>query len=191
MASISRKQLNLGEALYSAFPVDPVPMPELTPDSSFVWTVKERLWGRKWPYVIGQRLIYGELDPALSIWLQALPPAMADYYLPSHLMLASLLLPSYAEPSYIGWVVQALILPPSSDINELEEIDNDLYLSTMLVDYGGVSRALYERMTPEQRNCIALFLDLYLACRSADFTPKGLNYFERNTEFWRTSSLPQ
>lgn len=165
-------------------------MPELTRSTIFVQTVREKLWGKQWPYVVGQRLTFGELDAPLTVWLQALPSVVADYYLPSHLMLSSLLLPGYSQPSYIGDVVEALILPPSRDVSELENVDDELCLAMGLIDYGSVRRALYERLTCEQRQCVAMFLDLYLGYRSADFTAKGQCYFKRNTEFWRTSSLP-
>lgn len=190
MVSSTNQQIDFEAVLYAAFPVEPVPAPELTCHTSFAHTVRERLWGKPWPYVVGQRLRFGELDLPLTHWSQALPTAVADYYLPSHLMLASLFLSSNLLPNYIERVMEALILPPSSETSELEEVDSELCLSRSLVDYSDIHSALYERLSPEQRQCIAAFLDLYLAFRSADFTPKGLNYFKRNSEFWRTSSLP-
>lgn len=189
MVSPVNRQLDFEAALYAAFPVEPVPAPELSCLTCFARTFNERLWGKPWPHVIGQRLRFGELDLPLTDWFQALPTSVADYYLPSHLMLASLFLPSNSLSNYIERVTEALILPPSNDANELDEVDSELCLSRSLVDYSEVHSALYERLTPEQRQCVAAFLDLYLASRPADFTPKGLHYFKRNTEFWRTSSL--
>jgi hypothetical protein len=48
---------------------------------------------------------------------------------------------------------------------------------------------LYQRLTGAQRHCIALFLDLYLACGTEEFSEQGPIYFTRNSDYWRRSSL--
>lgn len=175
--------------IYRAFPVHPMPQEEWAVNTSLGFEARKFLIGKMWPEVIGYRLIYGELDLSLSIWMNVLPASIFDYYLPSHLVLASLLLRN-KEVNYPTYVMEALILPPSMDISVQEEINEELSLDAPVTDYAEARLQLYKRMTAEQRAGIAEYLSLYLEYYKATFTERGAELFLQIRDIWRQSLLP-
>lgn len=121
--------------------------------------------------------------------MDALPLDFFIYYLPSHLILASLTLPNIADYNYPIYVMEALILPPSFDIDVLEELNDELSLNAQVTDYAEKRVTLYNKMSTEQRACVAGYLSLYLAYRKSEFTERGLELYLQNIEIWKNSSL--
>jgi hypothetical protein len=142
MAPGIRLQYELELALRSAFPLYPIPQGAVTCNSQLAWAVKKEIEGRTWSDVAGLGLTYGELDPSLSIWYRAFPVEFVDYYLPSHLKLADMLLP-------FGGLA---FLPPTNDPIALQEIEDELCHSSSLVDLADQRRALFGRLSRHQRN---------------------------------------
>lgn len=177
------------EAVYAAFPRNPVPRIEWVDRSSFARSVRELFSERTWPEVIGSRLTWGERDPPLSIWMDALPQGVVDYYLPSHLVFSSIEL-DHGSPSYHPMnVMRALILPSGSSEVELDEIDEELFVDAEVSYYKDLRLALYHRMSKEQRSCIAHYLSIYLEYNRGDFSDLGTELFMRNRDVWRDSLL--
>lgn len=185
-----RLQYELELAMQSAFPLYPIPQGPDVCNSQLEWAVKNEVQGRPWSDVVGLGLTYGELDPSLSIWYRAFPAEFVDYYLPSHLKLAGMLLPFGSLPDYVDRVMEALFLPPTSDPAQLQEIEDELCHSSSLINLAPERRSLFGRLSQPQRECIALFLDWYLTCREAEFTPFGKTLFIANRDYWRNASLP-
>lgn len=183
--------LEFERALYAAFPRLPLPpVADMPLDSSLARHVKELLGGTPWPEAVGYRLLYGELDIGLSGWMRSLPAQVVDYYLASHLMLASILVEHGGRVNYVGQVMEAFLLPPPGETdNAAADIDDALVPDTAVAEYGAERLAFYRRITPAQRACIGQFLDLYLRHRGVDeFTEQGLRLFARNRDYWLHSS---
>jgi hypothetical protein len=190
LLSISRRQHCVLEAsIYNAFPLYPIPTIDLQEKTAFGYEVTKLLSGKTWPEVIGERLNYGELDPSLTIWMDALPIEVFRYYLPSHLILASLNLRSVVDSNYCNYVMEALIMPPISDVGLLEELNDELSLEAYVTEYAEKRVTLPNNMSTEQRVCVAGYLSLYLAYRKSEFTERGLELYLQNIEIWKNSSL--
>lgn len=174
-------------ALYAAFPRLPLPpVAAIAPDSSLARHARELLDGTPWPEAVGYRLLYGELDISLSGWMRGLPPRVFDYYVASHLMLASILVEHGGRVNYVGQVMEAFLLPPPGDaVDAAAEIDDELAPDALVASYGAARLDFYRRITPAQRACIGQFLDLYLRHRGVkEFTEQGLRLYERNRDDW-------
>lgn len=178
------------EAVYRVFPMHPIPVvPEnmVSDFNSQAWVL---LNGKPWSEVIGRRLYSGGLSLHFIAWVRHLPLDVVKYYLPSHLIMASILIYYNVESNHPIDLVEALILPPSKDAKLLADMDFELSLASRL-EYEWESRLdLYKIMNPEERACIAYFLDVYGEYKESEFTERGLEFFKKNTEYWRNSSLP-
>ena len=78
-----------------------MPVLALSRRTSFEFSVHEYLAGKRWPEAVGLGLVRGERDPCLSGWVHILPVQVMRYYLPSHLMLASLRLALANSPAAV------------------------------------------------------------------------------------------
>ena len=190
MPANSRSHEAFEDAVYQAFPILPVP--------SFIWPqrysfhsdVKKLLDGMAWPNIIGWRLLGGQRDDSLSGWMRFLSPEIMQYYLPSHLIFSSILM-SAGATNYEQQIAEALVLPPSSDIAVLDEINRELLSDAPVTEYGKDRVELYKLLNEEQRRCVAKFLLLYLGYHGSDFTERGIQLFQQNCDFWKDSSLPE
>lgn len=176
------------ELVHACFPAFPVPQLAWGESRSFNNAVCATLGGKSWHEVVGWRLHFGETDLDLSIWMKLLPLETMCYYLPSHLMLASILLRSGAR--YMTCVMEAFLLPPSASQAAIDEIDEELEPEGLLGSYAPYRLALYHALTPSQRECIARFLDLYFCRYQTLMTRRGTELFLQNSDYWRNSSLP-
>ena len=183
--------LEFERALYAAFPRLPLPpVAAMAPDSSLARHARELLDGTPWPEAVGYRLLYGEMDISLGGWMQSMPPGVFDYYLASHLMLASILVEQGGRMNYVGQVMEAFLLPPpGATADAVAELDDELVPDASVASYGAVRLDFYHRTAPDRRACIGQFLDLYLRHRGAnEFSPRGVALFERNRDYWLHSS---
>lgn len=183
--------LEFERALYAAFPRLPLPpVAGMAPDSSLARHARELLDGTPWPDAVGYRLLYGEMDISLGGWMQSMPPAAFDYYVASHLMLASILLEHGGRVNYVGQVMEAFLLPPPGGTMDVAgEIDDELVPDASVASHGALRLEFYRRITPARRACIGRFLDLYLRYRGVqEFTERGVQLFERNRDYWLHSS---
>lgn len=183
--------LEFERALYAAFSRLPLPpVAGMAPDSWLAREARELLEGRPWPEAVGYRLLFGELDIGLSGWMRSLPAEVFDYYVASHLMLASILVEHGGRVNYVGQVMEAFLLPPPGQTHDAAaDIDDELVPDAGVAEYGAERLAFYRRITPAQRACIGQFLDLYLRYRGVkEFTEQGLRLFERNRDYWLHSS---
>jgi len=179
------------EAIFQAFPIGNSPKLAWEEKTTFACQAKKLLTDRRWPEVIGYRLVDGELDPSLSVWMAFIPMDVFQYYLPSHLIFASILLKAGPESlMYPMQVMQAMILAPSDDEAQIREIDDELYMEALVADNKENRAALYSRMTKEQRACVAQYLGLYLDHKRPDFSERGVDFFMQNIGYWQNSSLP-
>lgn len=187
MTSLNSGQFE--ENVYHAFPVLPITAGEWTTRTRVEALVKQLAAGRTWPEIIGWRMYSGELDFSLSIWMDFLPMSTVCYYLPAHLVFASILLP--ANRSYfVDAVMDALILPPGSQAGVLDELDEELGIESLVSLYAGQRLAVYQALNAGQRRCIADYLALYLAQHPTRFGPRGIELYQQNMAYWRDSSLP-
>lgn len=176
------------EAVYQAFPLNPIPKIKLDRKTSFANQARKLLTGRRWSEVIGYRLDDGELDPSLSIWMRFIPLNIFHYYLPSHLIFAAILLKNGPDSlMYPMCVMEALILPPSADESILQEIDDNGFFESSMLDNAECRMTMYRRMSKEQRVCVATYLSLYLNHRSIE--PQVTPIYIRNIEIWKKSLL--
>ncbi len=174
-------------AVYRAFSTHPIPKMEWEKRTTFGYQAKELLTGRTWPEVIGCRLNDGELDPSLSIWMRTLLLDVFHYYLPSHLIFASISLALGSVAYYPLHVMEAFILPLSTDKTELEKMDEDTSFESSLAENAEVRIALYKRMSKEQRVCVATYLSMYLTYN--DVEPEVESIYMRSRDIWENSSL--
>lgn len=182
--------VQLEQALYGAFPRLPLPSVEtMEPTSCLVRDAKELLSGKTWPEAVGYRLLSGDMDISPSIWMRLMPAKVFDYYVASHLMLASILLGSGGLTNYLSDLMEAFLLPPEGGSDAVARVDEVLMPDTSVSEYGAVRLAFYQRLTPQQRTCIGRFLDLYLGYqRETEFAEEGVQMFERNRDYWLHSS---
>lgn len=171
-------------ALLAAFPCEPVCRPAWPQRYAFDLDIATYLDGKRWPDVVGFQLVKGERDLSLSSWLAILPVDAMCYYLPSHLLFASLLLPGGAHPNYVGQVMEALVLPPDASPAQLDVIDREMCLEAPLRQYGEARVGVYRALLPAQRRAVALWLDLYEHYCGAEFTAAGHDLFRRNRDAW-------
>jgi hypothetical protein len=177
------------EAVYRVFSTKPIPATPKNMGSDFQSQAWVLLNDRPWSEVVGLRLYEGGLDLHFIAWVKYLPLDVVKYYLPSHLIMASILIYYNVESNHPIDLVEALILPPSKDAKLLADMDSELSLASRL-EYEGESRLdLYKAMNPEERTCIAYFLDIYAEFKWEEFTERGLELFKKNTEYWRSSNL--
>lgn len=171
------------EMIYRAFSMHPIPKMDWDERTTFAGQARQLLTGRTWPEVIGYRLVDGELDPSLSIWMRALPLNVFHYYLPSHLVFASILLKAGPDTlMYPKYVMEAFILPPSADKTVLEQMEEDCWFESSLSENAEVRTALYDRMSKEQRKCVATYLSMYLALRGVE--PEDESVYLRSRDIW-------
>lgn len=185
------QHLEFERALYAAFPRLPLPpVADMAPDSWFARAARELLNATPWPEAVGFRLIYGEMDISLSGWMKSMPAEVFDYYVASHLMLASILIESGGRPNYVGQVMETFLLPPRGDANDAAlQIDDELGPDASVTDHAAVRLDFYRRIGSARRACIGRFLNLYLHHRGiAEFTEQGVHLFERNRDYWVRSS---
>lgn len=184
------KILDFEKTVYDAFPLEPIP--ELIEDFStqFNQGCQKLLSGKNWSEVIGRRLNSDVLYVHHSTWLEFLPINIYKYYLPSHLILASLLLSYEVKTPYHWSVMETFILPPCLDEDVLADIESELSIQSSLSDSADLRIAAYKEMTLSQRSCIAEFLTIYMEFGYADFANRGLEFYKKNIEYWRSSSLP-
>jgi hypothetical protein len=174
------------ESVYKAFPIYPVPEIKWDRKTFFADQARKLLTGRTWPEVVGYRLIDGELDPSLSIWMKYMPLNIFHYYLPSHLIFSTALLEAGPDSlMYPMDVMEALILPPSTDESILQKMDDDGFFESSLAENAGFRTALYEKMSKEQRVCIATYLSLYLDRRYIE--PQVMPIYMKNHDIWEKS----
>lgn len=185
------KIVEFEKAVYDAFPFEPIPGSIKDSFTQFHQEYQKLISGKKWNEVIGRCLNYGGLYVHHSTWLELLPIDVCKYYLPSHLILASLLFSYEAEISYHWNVMESLILPPCLDEEVLGDIERELSLQIWLWDSADSRIALYKSMTFEQRSCVAKFLELYMEFGFVDVTERGIELYKKNIEYWRNSSLPR
>ena len=178
------------ESVYQVFPLDPVPKIKLDRKTSFADQARKLLSEKTWPEVIGYRLVDGELDPSLSIWMKAMPLNIFHYYFPSHLIFSAILLKNGPDSlMYPMDVMEALILPPSADEGVLRKMDDDGFFESSLLENAEFRTALYRRMSKNQRVCVATYLSLYLNRRRAEIEPKVMPIYMQNIEIWERSLL--
>lgn len=190
MKVLMQLHVQLEQALYGAFPRHPLPSVEaMESTSSLVRDAKELLSGKTWPEAVGYRLLSGDMDISPSIWMRLMPAEIFDYYVPSHLMPASILLGSSSLVNYQSDLIEAFLLPPEGGSDAIAQLDEVLLPDTSVSEYGVVRLAFYHRLTPQQRACVGRFLDLYLSYwREIEFTEAGVQMFERNRDYWLHSS---
>jgi len=180
----------LEAAVYQAFPTIPVPTFVWPQRNAIDFDAQKLLDGLAWPNAVGWRLYGGERDLSLSIWMSSLGSAIMKYYLPSHLIFASILM-KLQETNHEYMVMEALILPPNGGIEVLDEINRELSLDAQVTYYGKVRVELYKVLSEDQRRCVAKFLSLYLGYNRTRFTERGIQLFQQNSDFWHNSSLPE
>ncbi|MFZ6769364.1 hypothetical protein ACO0LM_20125 [Undibacterium sp. Di26W] len=183
------KNVYFEECVYKVFPMRPIPIFTENANTEFNYEAKRLLSGRTWSEVIGNRLNFGGLNVYLMTWLRYLPLDMVKYYLPSHLILASMVTSYNADSNYAFSVMDVLILPSSEDPKVLAEMDFELCLDSSLISEGTERLELYKTMNPEQRACIADFLSLYGEYNRSEFTDRGFEFYTKNIEYWRNSAL--
>ena len=184
-----RKNVYFEETVYRVFPMQPIPIfPENT-KTQFNSETKRLLSGRTWSEAIGRRLYFGAMDVHFLTWMRFLPLDIVKYYLPSHLVLASIVVSYDAAFNYAFSVMEAFILPPSSDPEVLVDIDDELSLDSSLIDEGRERIELYKTLSHEQRACIADFLALYGEYNRSEFTERGFEFYLKNIEYWQNSNL--
>lgn len=176
------------EVVYQVFPMFPIPKAEWENKWAFSFDAKRLLAGKTWPEVVGYRLNYGELDLSLSLWMKSLPLNVFHYYLPSHLIVASMMLRNI-ETNYPIYMMEALILPPSLETTILEELNDELSLEALITDYAEIRIQLYKMMSKKQRACVAQYLSLYLEYKKSSLTNRGMKLYLQNRDFWKNSSL--
>jgi hypothetical protein len=184
-----KKHMVLEGALRDAFPAKLIGPMVGTSNTRLERAVHALFSGRQWPDGVGYRMLFGELDPSLSTWIEFLPADTMAAVLPSHLLLASLLLPQQAQENYLDDVCEALMLPPA-DAAEMAALDAAICTSAPSAQYGAGRRRLYQALSVEQRTVVALFLDLYWAYCASQFASDAEAPFLRNLDSWRNSSLP-
>jgi len=178
------------QAVYDAFPLEPIPESIEDFTTQFSQGCQRLLSGKNWSEVIGRRLNSDVLYVHHSTWLEFLPIKIYKYYLPSHLILASLLFSYEVKTPYHWSVMETLILPPCLDEDVLEDIASELSIQSSLSDSADLRIVAYKEMTFSQRICIAEFLTIYMEFGYADFADRGLEFYKKNIEYWRNSSLP-
>jgi hypothetical protein len=177
------------DAVHRAFPISPIPKEEWGERTVFAMQANQLLANKTWPEVIGCRLDDWELDPSLSVWMVAMPLEIFHYYLPSHLIFASISLALGSVAYYPLRVMEAFILPPDSDQASWEAIDEKGFFESSLEENAKVRMDLYKRMTEEQRDCIATYLSLYWEHRKSELAEPGFEeLYMRNRDFWQNSS---
>ncbi len=160
-------------------------------DSSFESEFRVLCKGKIWSEVIGKRLNSAELNMSFILWVRYIPLNILKYYFPAHLIYAAILLSEGVGENYTMDIADVLILPPSLDQNILVDIGRELFMCSGDFSEGWEPRVeFYKCMNPEERRCVAWFLEIYGQCNASEFTPRGLEYFKQNIEFWKNSSLP-
>ncbi len=175
------------ESLHAAFPAMPIPTPvwHHTPTNAQSGKSGEAmLAGRTWPEMIGWRLSQGEIDLSLSIWLDILPFELFKYYLPAHLLFASILL-KRGEGNYEHEVMECLILPPDPNHATFSEIEDVLSLEAPLEHYDSHRLALFHALTSSQKQCVADFLAIYWERHRVGYPERGDFLFKQNMAKWR------
>ena len=180
----------LEAAIYTAFPLHPIPPMTLDRTAALARQTYEPMAGRTWPEAVGCRLCDDEPGPFPSIWTEGTPLEITHYYLPSHLVFSSISLGLRAVSYIPGHTMQALILAPSDRLAPLSEIRAELRVEAPMVPSALAERAaLYHRMTKEQRACIVLFLSLYLKSHRTNFSKRGAELYLQNRDIWEYSLL--
>jgi hypothetical protein len=187
----TRQHCLLEAALYAAFPQEPLPSLEWATHTSFETEAQLLFKGKRWPEAVGLRLTYGELDPSLNTWALTLPAEVMRYFLPCHLMMASLRLKLDDRSDYCSNVMEALLLPsgnPGADA----VLDAAMSGCFALDAYPDRGIALYQMLSAPQRACVAAYLDLYAAYHGAfEFDAPVRALYEANRDTWLNSSLIQ
>ncbi|MFZ6769365.1 hypothetical protein ACO0LM_20130 [Undibacterium sp. Di26W] len=177
------------EAVYRVFPMAPIPAVPENNKTDFNREARSLLNGRPWSEVIGRRLNFGSMDIHFTTWMSSLPLDVVKYYLPSHLILASIMLSYGAVSNYPFDLMEALILPPSKDMDLLADIEFELSLESLLTQDSESPIEFYKSMNPDQRSCIAYFLSLYGEYKKSEFTDRGFEFYTKNIEYWKNSTL--
>ena len=177
--------------IHRVFPKHPIPDIHDMGGTSFESGVRVLCKGKIWSDVIGKRLNVDELNSTFMSWVCYVPLNILKYYFPAHLMYAAILLSGGSIINYPMDIADALVLPPSLDPDILEDIDHELLMTCGDLSERWEPRVeFYKCMNPEERRCVAWFLEIYGQCNASEFTPRGLEYFKQNIEFWKNSSLP-
>lgn len=181
----------LEEAMYAAFPQEPLPSLEWASHTVFEYEVQRFFKGKRWPEAVGLRLNYGELDASLNTWARFLPPEVMRYFLPSHLMMASLRLKFGDRSDYCSNVMEALLLPTADPAADAA-LDAAMSGCFALDAYPDRGIALYRMLSAPQRACVAAYLDLYAAYHgAAEMNAPVRALYDANRDIWRNSSLIQ
>lgn len=174
------------EALYSAFPLQPVPTEQalLAMPLGIDAKAEARFYvGKTWPEVAGLR--FPGLTDSPSLWAQAHSLPEVAYYLPGHLLFASwVLFFRGALPDYPGCMAELFFLAPTQDVQALEDIADTMGYVSDLGRADLVKRRLFERLTAAQRQCIAQFLMLYFDTRESEFNMAARELFMANVKLW-------
>lgn len=180
------------EAVYAAFPRNPVPKLEnWTPQSWLERNAKSLFANKPWPEIIGLRMMRNELDDSFISWIKFMPGEVVAYYLPCHLILGSVLLWYGTGQNYVDNLMEAFILlPPGLDPDTAEDIDMELGLSAGVVAYEPWRVGFYERLTTAQRAVVGQFLDLYRrrAQQTSQYSERGLQLLAQNRDYWLNAS---
>ena len=189
MSANTHQHCLLEAALYAAFPREPLPSMEWEKRDSFGYEIQHSFKGKRWPEAIGLRLTYGELDPSLNTWAYCLPAEVMRYFLPSHLMMASLRLKFGDRSDYCSNVMEALLLPTDDPVADAVR-DAAMSGCFALDAYPDRGMALYRMLSAPQRACVAAYLDLYAAYHgAAEMNAQVRALYDANRDVWRDSSL--
>jgi hypothetical protein len=170
--------------VHAAFPTSPIIVEDWPNTCCLEFEAKRLIRGKPWCELIGWRLCAGELDISPSCWIDTLPVPTMIYYLPAHLILASIVL-RFCETNYAHQVMEAFILPSSGTDIDSAMIEDELALDTSFVNYGSSRLRIYHAMSVAQRSCIAEFLRIYFSRHKDGFSPMGIEIFNRNIHLWK------
>ncbi len=189
MASPKFMQIKLAAALLNAFPSTPKPAFAREPRTQLESDALSLLLEKTWIEAVNFTLTDDGLDCSLSAWTRTLPPPVVAYFLPSHLMLASICLVWNAKVDYPDEVMEALLLP-TVDIDNNDELERELCVSAAVVSHPNRGIGIYRELTASQRICVADFLELYYRRNEWVSTSSANAFYLENIEHWRTSSYP-
>ena len=191
MNNSTRQHCLLEAALYAAFAQEPLPSLASDSHSSSEFEAQRFFAGKRWPEAVGLRLSYGEIDLSLFVWARSLPAEVMRYFLPSHLMMASLRLKFGDRSDYCSNVMEAFLLP-SADPAADAVLDAAMSGCFALDVYPDRGIALYQMLSAPQRACVAGYLDLYAAYHGpAEMNAAVRSLYDANRDVWLHSTLMQ
>jgi hypothetical protein len=178
------------DAVHQAFPLYPLPrLDDWLPHTWLERSARPLFVNKTWPEIVGVRMVSGELDGGLLSWMASVPGHVVAYFVPSHLIQASLLLSYGAGRNHVDGLVEAFILPfPGMDDVAAQEIDAELGLDAGVADYADRRLRLHARLTTAQRTVVGRLLDLHLMHVGASYGSRGRALLAQNRDAWLAAS---